>query len=430
MYKYVTINVKTNKLQSLYTCATESGIYNRITSMENSASKTVPSVSLQELPDSPEKTITEVSKKDESGDAIKPDTATESVNGMKRELDSADNTEDTASKKLKLELDCIKRKKVAMLLSYCGHGYMGMQRNPNVKTIEEDLLTALLNVGLITQEHFDLPQSMNFQRAARTDKGVSAARQVVSLRIALGDNLKDKINDRLPPCIRVQSIIRTTKRFNSKFSCDARTYSYTLPTYAFAPVTEITTEDYRINESVIQEVNEILKRFKGTHNLWNFTSGRKFDDASSKRYIMHFECGEPFIEDGLEIVVIKVKGQSFMLHQIRKMIGITIAITRGMVHYDYYNKRYSNDGIHEPLQWDSIKDEIEEFKRQHIYLPIIRIEKESKSMINWLATLPNHTYDVRQPSAPDDKFPTNFELARRLVVQTQTESEPEKTQTT
>ena len=35
------------------------------------------------------------------------------------------------------------------------------------------------------------------------------------------------------------------------------------------------------------------------------------------------------MKDGYEFAVIKVKGQSFMLHQIRKMIGLIIAIVRG-----------------------------------------------------------------------------------------------------
>ena len=52
-----------------------------------------------------------------------------------------------------------------------------------MKTIEEDLMTALLKAGLISEEAFNTPQLIQFQRAARTDKGVSAARQVVSIKL-------------------------------------------------------------------------------------------------------------------------------------------------------------------------------------------------------------------------------------------------------
>lgn len=47
------------------------------------------------------------------------------------------------------------------------------------------------------------------------------------------------------------------------------------------------------------------------------------------RYIKEIECGQPFLVGNLEYVQIRIKGQSFMLHQIRKMIGLVIAIMRG-----------------------------------------------------------------------------------------------------
>lgn len=58
-------------------------------------------------------------------------------------------------------------------------------RNPFSKTIEEDLCKALLKTNLITQEAYDQMQTIHFQRAARTDKGVSAVRQVVSLKLRM-----------------------------------------------------------------------------------------------------------------------------------------------------------------------------------------------------------------------------------------------------
>ena len=60
-----------------------------------------------------------------------------------------------------------------------------MLRNPGVPTIEEELLRALVKVEAIPENLKDNPGKLLFQRCARTDKGVSAARQAVSLKISI-----------------------------------------------------------------------------------------------------------------------------------------------------------------------------------------------------------------------------------------------------
>lgn len=98
--------------------------------------------------------------------------------------------------------------------------------------------------------------------------------QLIFLQIqAIEVNIPD-INQHLPPEIRVFSIKRVTKGFNSKMQCDARTYSYTMPTYAF-DINCCDVEQYksfRISESAIDKINQFLKEYKGTKNFHNFTS--------------------------------------------------------------------------------------------------------------------------------------------------------------
>lgn len=95
-----------------------------------------------------------------------------------------DDNNGTSVKQQKVEeFTRVKKRNYAMMLAYLGKDYYGMQRNPGMKTIEEDLINALFKANLIGQEAFDTIQTIHFQRAARTDKGVSAARQVVSLRM-------------------------------------------------------------------------------------------------------------------------------------------------------------------------------------------------------------------------------------------------------
>ena len=337
-------------------------------------------------------------------------------------------------------------KKCACMLSFSGKNYHGMQRNFDsatggmVPTIEGELLAALSKAGIIDPEWETKPQKAFFTRASRTDKGVSAARMVVSLKVLQEEKIVDMVNEHLPSDIRLQAVVRVGKNFNCQNLADARTYLYLLPTFAFSPVTDIVTENWRCAEDTIDKVNEIFKNFHGVHYFHNYTSGKLPMEPSSQRYIMEFEAGKPFEKFGLEWSVIRVKGQSFMLHQIRKMIGLGVAIARGhtglhtlntawgvnridiprapglgllldTVHYEKYNKRIAGDGIHEGLDWVKQADAVEKFKDEFIFSDIMETEMEEKSMISWLAdSLPLHTWTPRHFES-EDKEPSQMRKA-------------------
>jgi tRNA pseudouridine38-40 synthase len=113
--------------------------------------------------------------------------------------------------------------------------------------------------------------------------------------------------------MRVFSIKKVTGGFNSKWACDGRTYAYILPTFAFVPVDQKTTVDYRIPPDVYEEVNNVLALYKGTRNYHNFTSRRPPQDPSCKRYITEVKAGPPFLVKDMEFVKITIKGKLKLL---------------------------------------------------------------------------------------------------------------------
>ncbi|KAI5705848.1 hypothetical protein M8J75_002335 [Diaphorina citri] len=328
---------------------------------------------------------------------------------MKRTRSTADPnaTTDAEDKRMKTE-ERVKRRKMAMMFAYSGVGYFGLQRNQGMKTIEGDIMEALFKAGFVTEDSFNTPQNIQFQRAARTDKGVSALKQIVSLKLPEEAN-KEAINEHLPEQIRILSIKRVTKGFNSKNNCDARTYSYTCPTYAFATPQD-TKDDFRLTPDQFNFLQALLKQYEGTHNFHNFTSKRKPLDPSCSRYIMSFDC------------------QSFMLHQIRKMVGVAMAIARGFtskdliektfgldqydlpmapglgllleqVHYDLYNQKYGQDGMHESLHFHEVDKEVNEFRHKFILPYLVKTEITEKPMLAWLELLADHSFETRAAKA-------------------------------
>lgn len=57
--------------------------------------------------------------------------------------------------------------------------------------------------------------------------------------------------------------------------------------------------EYRITSDRLELVNSLLKRYEGTLNHHNFTSGKKPNDPSAKRYIISFKVEELFEHSGM-----------------------------------------------------------------------------------------------------------------------------------
>ena len=92
-------------------------------------------------------------------------------------------------------------------------------------------------------------------------------------------------------------------------------------------------KSFRIDATRLELLRSALKSYEGTQSYHNFTTGKHPTDANATRYVISFTAGEPFIDPGSdsEWVLLSVVGQSFLLNQIRKMIGLSVEVTNGHV---------------------------------------------------------------------------------------------------
>lgn len=125
-----------------------------------------------------------------------------------------------------------------MLIQESGHQIAALTtvRNHHEKTIEGDLFKAFVDAGAISKANADDPKKSSLIRCARTDKGVHAAGNLISLKLIVEDpGIVAKINEHLSPQIRVWGIERTNGAFSCYQHCDSRTYQYLVPSHCFLP---------------------------------------------------------------------------------------------------------------------------------------------------------------------------------------------------
>lgn len=329
------------------------------------------------------------------------------------------------------------KRKVAVLLGFCGTDYQGMQFNTGVKTIEGDIFDAFVKTGAVSKDNSDDLSKVSFMRAARTDKGVHAAGNVISLKLVIEDpDIVKKVNDILPPTIRIWGYVRTLRSFHSKNMCDSRVYEYLIPSYVFLspkkttcmgsmlgrlrgnnaaddPDSDFWDQDdkkrsYRISKEKVEAIRGAFNVYIGTHNFHNFTVGKSFSERSANRFMKNITVDEPKLIEGTEWLSIKIHGQSFMLHQIRKMVGLVVLVVRSMAPYaklmpetfgyqrihvpkapglglllekpifEVYNRRAEKES-REAVDFEPHREAIEKFKDEFIYTRIFQEEKNNNT---------------------------------------------------
>ncbi|MCX6665663.1 MAG: tRNA pseudouridine(38-40) synthase TruA [Euryarchaeota archaeon] len=182
--------------------------------------------------------------------------------------------------------------RIALKFAYDGQKFDGYARQPNRKTVEGELLNALITQGFI-----DGAKTSCFRSASRTDKGVSALGNVIAVNT---DTSKERVIQELKekiPHIFVYGIQNVDSDFYPRYA-KLRIYRYYLENKGF----------------VVDDVLSAAAIFTGEHNFKNFA--RVEEGKNPKRTIDAI-----VVSDENKFLVFDFYAQNYLWNQIRRLIS-------------------------------------------------------------------------------------------------------------
>ncbi|MFP5276069.1 MAG: tRNA pseudouridine(38-40) synthase TruA [Acidobacteriota bacterium] len=222
-------------------------------------------------------------------------------------------------------------------LAYDGTDFFGWQVQPGKPTVQGELQAAL---GRITGES-PLPQG-----SGRTDAGVHALAQVASFALLApipADNLRRALNRTLPAAIRVSEVKMVRSSFHARHSAQAKTYEYRVLRSDLCPPF-LTRYVYAYRWPLdFERLQGGAQSFLGEHDFKSFAATdpdratREADaDAgddvacavSTVRTIFASAWERRTCEAG-ELWVYRVRGNGFLHHMVRNLVGTMLDAGRG-----------------------------------------------------------------------------------------------------
>lgn len=208
----------------------------------------------------------------------------------------------------------------ALALQYDGATYKGWQRQTEgVRTVQASLELALAKVA-------GVEQPISVQCAGRTDAGVHASHQVVSFDSPVERPEKAWVlggNAHLDKDIALQWAVPVSDDFNARFSATARRYRYCLFNHSRR------SAHLRNNLTWVGEPLDVDKMHSAAQALLGERDFSAYQGAAcqSRTPMRNVHFVEVYRRG--ELIVVDIQANAFLLHMVRNIVGVLIAIGKG-----------------------------------------------------------------------------------------------------
>jgi tRNA pseudouridine38-40 synthase len=199
--------------------------------------------------------------------------------------------------------------RLKLTVAYDGTRFRGWARQPGVRTVEGVVLAGLEQVyGTV-----DGPAV-----AGRTDTGVHALANVVSVDVEAGPSLEraaEALNTALPEDVAILDAQEVPSDFHARFSARSRTYRYRIWRRRERSPFEVNRSLWHPRRVDVQKLNACAAMVIGEHEFRAFTPTETRHDS-----LVRIVEDARWYERG-DAIELEITADSFLRHMVRTLVG-------------------------------------------------------------------------------------------------------------
>lgn len=207
-----------------------------------------------------------------------------------------------------------------MSFSYDGSKYKGYQKQPNEKTVQNEIEKALKKINS--------NNNVSIHASGRTDAGVHAINQKAHFDMDLiieCDKLKHSLNSIIPDDIYIKGVVNVSDEFHARYDVKAKEYIYKINMGTYNPIEK--DYIYQYNKRLdVTEMERALKYLEGTHNFKSFTKSDEEKDDYVRTIV---QASLERDTKNVHKIIISFLGTGFLRYMVRNMVGTLIEIGEG-----------------------------------------------------------------------------------------------------
>ncbi|XP_046975706.1 tRNA pseudouridine(38/39) synthase [Vanessa cardui] len=223
-------------------------------------------------------------------------------------------------------------RKIFLQIAYFGWDYQGfVVQDDTINTVEHHLFQAFTKACLIESR-----EKSNYNRCGRTDKGVSAYGQVISITVRSrhppsDQNHPSALSIELPYCKMLNRLLPKYIRaitwyplpddkleLSARFDCKRRQYKYYFPKSSLD----------------MRAMGEACGHLLGLHDFRNFCKMDVGNGVTVHMREIYSACIVPFddkdTDEPTSMYVCIIEGNAFLWHQIRCIMGVLLLVGQGL----------------------------------------------------------------------------------------------------